>query len=680
MWIIAAGLSLVGLTLALREWTMSRLGERLRIAAIERLSNTLEVRASNLRIWANRQKDRAQRAIQDPEFAGRVAALVKIAESEEKPADALRSSPSYGPSAQAMRQAPPEINDRGWTIISPRGVGICVETDGLVGAQVAPSAGGPFRRVLLGEWLVSKPYPHRQHILGMNADASQPIHFVAGPIYSAQRQIVAVAHFRFSTEAEFTNLIASAPAAAAPELLVFDDKGLVLNDLRDAADLRRLGLLPEQQVTRTALSLTLRDPGADLAQGLRPAEPAEAWPLTRLAQAAISRGGNGSDASGYRNHRGHPVLGAWAWLPDFEMGIAMETGLDTVLQPSKPVAASFNVILGGVALLTLAGAALSGFYPFSLRQESNAFGSYVLDRKIGKGGMAEVFLAHQRFLKRPSAVKILQNPLNDPKVVARFEREARLAGKLGHPSVIQVFDYGTTPDGRFYFAMEYVDGLNLAQLLTLESPLPVARAIHLLKQIAEVLEEAHQLGIVHRDIKPSNIMVCRRGAYGDVVKILDFGIACSTLEGDSDRTQSGQITGTPIFIAPERLRSPQTADHRSDLYSLGAVAFHLLTGRNLFEGSGLTELLYQALTAERPSPSRLRGEALPASLEKLILDCVAADPGARPADAGEILRILNSIRTEESWSPEQARAWWQDNQERILRFVSLAAAADSKSA
>jgi serine/threonine-protein kinase len=272
-------------------------------------------------------------------------------------------------------------------------------------------------------------------------------------------------------------------------------------------------------------------------------------------------------------------------------------------------------------------------------------------------------------LKRPAALKILNDLDPSLETVERFEREARLASRLGHPNTVQVFDYGEAPDGRLYLAMEYVNGLNLAQLSTLGHPLPVNRIVYLLKQIAGSLDEAHQLGLIHRDLKPSNIMVSGKEGFCDIVKVLDFGIA-TQVEGpgeDVDRTSS--IIGTPAYIAPERLRAPQLMDPRSDIYSFGAVAFHLLTGRTVFESDGPVELVYQMLTSPRPSPSQLRGERLPVELETLVLDCLSVTPSLRPPTFRSVLERLMAIPVSERWGRDEAKVWWTIHGERVARFL-----------
>ncbi len=345
------------------------------------------------------------------------------------------------------------------------------------------------------------------------------------------------------------------------------------------------------------------------------------------------------------------------------LALRAELDLDAALAPARPLRRSFALLLTLPGLLTLGLVLPTLLARFRRpRGKGSWLGSYVLDHPLGQGGMADVFLGHHAVLGRPAAMKILH-----PGRIAtarRFEQEARLASRLEHPNLVQVFEYGETPEGRLYYAMEYVKGLTLAQLLALEGRVPLARALHLLRQIASALEEAQRVGLLHRDLKPANIMVCARGGTADLIKVLDFGIACSISGGDA----SPELVGTPAYIAPERIRSEDARDPRSDVYSFGAVAFHLLTGRNVFEGASPAELLYQALTAERPSASQFRGSLLPEPLEALIRNCLSLDPESRPADFREIGELLRSVETPDRWDPEDARAWWSANEERIAMF------------
>lgn len=662
--ILAGGAAITAALIGAQSWALSRLEAHLRREAVAQLRQTVDFRVTGLRFWATRQKDRARQILENPALVDHVVRLVALSNEPEHLKQRLMSSPSYAPLVALMTDVPPEIGGRGFTVITLSGVGLCAELDQNVGRPVAPAGATYVRRVNLGEWIVSRPYPDRQFALGLEPDYSNPVMFVAGPIRNAAGQLVAMGVFRFSTD-RFNEFLA--PSAA--ELVAFDGKSLLLNNLAETASLRKAGLIPPKPDAGTSLRVQLRDPGVDLDSVDPPPTKPENWAPTLMCLSA-TQGSDGEDAAGHRSLRGETVLGAWTWLPEWEMGLGGQIPLKRVLASTEPVRTIFSGLLLLPALLT-AGLLVAGRFVRVRRRTDGdtAFGSYGLERPLGKGGMAEVFLARHATLKRAAAVKILSEPNPDAATIARFEREARLASQLGHPNTIQVFDYGETPDGRLYYAMEYVKGLTLAQFLTLERPLPVGRIVYLLGQIAGSLEEAHQLGLLHRDLKPSNIMVCSKGGLGDVVKVLDFGIACSVHSASEDATRSTSLVGTPAFMAPERIRAPQTLDLRSDIYSFGAVAFHLLTGRNVFEGGSPTELIYQVMSSPRPSPSQLRGEPLPAALEKLVLDCLAVDPAARPSNLLQVAETLRTLPLPESWGQEEARVWWAANRDKVAQFI-----------
>jgi serine/threonine-protein kinase len=659
---LGAGVAGALLVLFARAWVLGQLEDDFRTEGVKSLALTVENRVSAVRAWAERQKGLAREILSDPLLASDVAVLLETAERTKGNPSALKSSPSYLSVVERMTRARPDLGGEGFVLASPSGIGLCAEIDTIVGRPVAPTGAAYLRRCILGEWIVSRPYPDRQFALGLVPNYEHPMMFVGGPVYDPGGKVLAMGVFRFSPHREFYPLL----GRGLRSVLAFDEKGTVLNDIGEIDLLHKYGLIPGAPGDPTSIfRLPLREPGGDLTAGYRPEASPESWVPTLMVRRA-SRGERGASPSEYSDVLGRPVLGAWDWLPEWEMGIGAERPLVEVLAPTRPVRTAFGIFL-------LAGLALTGglllvtcsFRGFLGRRKESTFGSYVLVRPVGKGGMAKVFLARHDILKRPAAVKILDTPKPDPMAVARFEREARLACRLGHPNTIQIFDYGETPDGRLYYAMEYVEGVNLAQLMAIDTPVPVARALFLLRQVCGALEEVHELGLVHRDLKPSNIMVSSKGGYGDLVKVLDFGIACSSSPANEDFTLSLEILGTPAYIAPERIRNPQSLDPLADIYSFGAVAFHLLTGRNVFEGPGPTELLYQVMTAKRPSPSQLRGERLPEALERLILDCLSIDPELRPSSFEEIRQILESIVVEKPWTQKDARAWWTSNRERL---------------
>jgi len=342
--------------------------------------------------------------------------------------------------------------------------------------------------------------------------------------------------------------------------------------------------------------------------------------------------------------------------------VAIEVERDEGYAPLRTLDRAFAMILGlavavSVGILVALVVAVRDRLRFGRVRK---LGRYTLLKSVGEGGMAQVYLGRHALLKRMIAVKILKRQATD-EIIARFEREVQLASRLGHPNIVEIYDYGHTRSGEFYYVMEYIDGITLADLVARTGPLPAGRIIYLMRQACSALNRAHQLGMVHRDIKPENIMACVRGGEHDVVKILDFGLVKS-LHDDSTRdiTRSVlRVLGTPVYMAPERFTDPALADVRVDIYAIGAVAYLLASGRRLFDGLTGDELQYQILHVPPPAPSALLGAPFPAELDDVILACLAKNPAARPQTAQELSARLRELAIAHPWSDHEAAEWWQ---------------------
>ncbi len=312
--------------------------------------------------------------------------------------------------------------------------------------------------------------------------------------------------------------------------------------------------------------------------------------------------------------------------------------------------------LMAVGLCTLASRTLYG-----LRRTAANFtrlGQYTLERKLGEGGMGEVYLANHSLLRRPAAVKLLPVEKAGAASIARFEREVQRTAELQHPNTITVFDYGRTPEGVFYYAMEFIDGATFDELVQVDGPQSPERVRHLLLQAVGPLIEAHNAGLIHRDIKPANMMV-RGQMPQDLVKVMDFGLVKDLSQNaDPALSQLGQITGTPQYMAPESIRDPLAVDARADLYALGAVAYYLLTGSPVFEAATVVEVCSHHLHTTPEAPSVRLGSELPRELEELILSCLEKDPELRPQSAREVHSALLALELE-PWRDGDAEAWWR---------------------
>jgi serine/threonine-protein kinase len=297
---------------------------------------------------------------------------------------------------------------------------------------------------------------------------------------------------------------------------------------------------------------------------------------------------------------------------------------------------------------------------FEAERRAEQIDQYALKRKLGEGGMGEVWLAEHRFLKRPCAVKFIRPELaSHPAIAARFSREVQAVTGLTHPNTVRVHDYGQTADGSFYYVMEYLDGPTLEELVRQVGPLPPGRVVYLLRQLCGALSEAHDAGLVHRDLKPGNVIVTTLGGERDVAKLLDFGLVQNlSHDASSHVTRIGTVLGTPAYISPEQAAGESAVDARGDVYSLGAVAFFALTGRTPFQGKTVGQLLAAHRSEVPPLLTALRPD-MPADLSAVVARCLAKDPAARFPSAAAFERALRECRCAADWSAERAAEWWQ---------------------
>jgi serine/threonine-protein kinase len=303
---------------------------------------------------------------------------------------------------------------------------------------------------------------------------------------------------------------------------------------------------------------------------------------------------------------------------------------------------------------------------FGLRTEMKKIqrlGQYTLEKKLGQGGMGAVYRARHALLRRPTAVKLLPPETAGEDNIRRFEREVQLTAELTHPSTIAIFDYGRTPEGVFYYAMEYLDGVDLQRLVAVDGPQPAGRVVHILQQVCGALSEAHRVGLIHRDIKPANIILCERGGLPDVAKVVDFGLVKRFEPGAADltmaETSSHVVLGTPLYLAPEAFAGGWAIDARCDLYAVGAVGYFLLTGAPVFNGNSVVEICAHHLHTPPAPPSRRAPHPVPADLERLILHCLEKKPADRPPDATALQQQLLACTGAAPWPAEQAEQWWR---------------------
>jgi serine/threonine protein kinase len=471
---------------------------------------------------------------------------------------------------------------------------------------------------------------------------------------------------RIRPEAEFTEILQMARSGQSGETFAFDDKGMLLSQSRFDDDLKQMGLLADLPDSHSVLTLELRDPGVNMMNGERPTLKRAEQPLTKLVASAVA-GEAGVNVSALRDYRGVPSVGAWSWLPEYEMGVAAKVD---AAEAFRPLYVLRNVFWGLLGLLVVSAVGILAFMVYAARQkhaaqmaalEARQLGQYTLEHKIGSGGMGSVYRARHAMLRRPTAVKLLDPEKMGPTSIVRFEREVQLTSQLNHPNTITVYDYGRTHEGVFYYAMEYLEGITFDDLVSQYGPQPEGRVVKLLKQLCGSLAEAHAAGVIHRDVKPANVMLTCRGGVFDLVKVLDFGLMKAFGSEQHDRlTASHSLTGTPSYMAPEAISHPETVDARTDLYAVGAVGYFLVTGTPVFSAEGLVELCRKHLHDPPEPPSRRLGRPVSSSFEHVLLSCLAKKPEDRPASAAVLLEELEKLAPDPPWSRAQARAWWDE--------------------
>jgi serine/threonine-protein kinase len=621
-------LLLLAALLGVGMWAYRGVGDSLREIRATGMQTLLNTQVGTLEQWIAERRHEAEQLATDAELSAAVAGLAAgRGEGSRLIASVLQQAAAIGVSAVL--------------VIDPRGRILAASEAQRAGREVTADFLAHLAPVLVGNSAFVRPY----HVAG-GAAGSREIGraWVAAPIRGAKGRIIALLALGSTVEQGFSALFAAARPGHSGEALAFDADGWLLSPSRHAADLVLRGLAPR---------LVLPD--------------AESERLTRLATQAVAR--RGEDGEGillapYPNYLGREVIGAWRWLRAHDIGVAVEIEADEAYAPLRYLQIGFSIVLLLIFAVWLSAFLSPKAIAALLRRDGGLrqLGPYRLLRQIGEGAISNVYLAQHRMLRRPAAVKVLKPQTTSEEWTARFQREVQLSSTLHHPNTIAIYDYGTGPGGELYYAMEYLEGLSLADLVARYGPLPPARTAYILRQVCASLWEAHSCGLVHRDIKPQNIMLCEIRGERDFVKVLDFGLV-KQITGDQTRDLTGamRILGTPLYMSPERIRHPSDADARADIYALGAVGFFLLTGKRLFETETEHDLTYHVLHTLPRLASECSPFAVPAELDALVGRCLEKEPAARPQSIAEVASILDGVLVHMPWTRSQIDAWWRQH-------------------
>ena len=654
-WMVGLGAGAAA-AIALSTWIYVDVQRELQKLAASNLRAVLDAEASALETWIREKQVNVDRWSKDARVIGAANAmnhqgLHSVAGDSAAALAACRGviSDALVNAIDALRQS--DAAD-GASLVDRSGRVLAARTREYCGLTLTPERLRQLKPVFDGQSVFAPPMSEREWLSAApNAEARRPLVWFAAPVRNEAGEIIAALNIGKLAAARFSTSLLAARPGSTGEAYAFDARGRLLSESRFRLELERNGAIKPGD--STILSVRL--------DGSEEDTPQHWTTLAALARDGIARTDGeltGEVLEPYRNYVGQSVVGAWRWLPQYGFGIAVEAGRDEVFAPLRRVEAAYRLIavLAGLVLLALLAATLWIQVLRGQRDEARQLGSYELLEQIAEGGMASVWRAQHRLLKRPVAIKLLALRVANDEGLARFEREVRLASQLMHPNTVAIFDYGRSPAGELFCAMELLDGITVQQLVEQYGSQPAARVAHAMHGIAGSLSEAHERGLVHRDIKPANVMLCQRGADFDIVKVLDFGLVKSVSEPHTrDLTRALRVLGTPSYMAPERIEHPESADARSDIYSLGALGYFMLTGCPPYQAGDDLALAYKVVNAPVPT---LEGDDL---LSKLIQDCLRKSIDARPQSTQEVLDRLDEVLHEVPWTPADARSWWANH-------------------
>ncbi|MCM8537201.1 MAG: serine/threonine protein kinase [Lentisphaeraceae bacterium] len=475
--------------------------------------------------------------------------------------------------------------------------------------------------------------------------------------------------FRLQPEESFSRVLRASQSGETGETYAINKDAMMISNSRFVDDLKKSGLLDKTH-SCSVLRINLKDDQGEL--------------LT-MARNALSNNESvtypniGHNLEGYKGYRGIDVVGAWTFFPEYGFAICAEVEKAEEYSSLSIIRWNFRGVLLLAAFL---GAGIVWYSRKTVKmqseinkaqKEAKELGQYKLQEKLGEGGMGIVYKATHKMMHRETALKLLKKGVCNDRDIKLFENEVKLTCKLKCFNTINLFDYGKTDDGSFYYVMEYLDGVDIDLLVKQHGPLQPARVIHFLIQACKSLKEAHEIGLVHRDIKGQNMIICNLGGDYDVLKVLDFGLVKEM--SDNSNAMIDQVSGTPRFMSPESVVNPKQVNHLTDIYALGVLAYFMLTSEYPYEADTAADLCMKHVQEDvkRPS-SETQGKDIPKDLDDIVFQCLAKDMVDRPQSAKVLIELLETCEVAGNWKPEHAQKWWgkaPSNQKEITQVEGL---------
>ncbi len=534
-----------------------------------------------------------------------------------------------------------------------------------VGSQVAPSGAANLVRVFRGERVLSGPERLFDTGNGFIPETTAPVMANMVPIRNDDGDVVAALLVRgINTFEQFDQLFREASQADGLDAYAVDRRGVMVTGSPKAISLATrvsLELKPED----VAAKLRVSDPGMEARPENIGTIRRTALPLT-LSAAGATTGQSGERIEPYNNYAGIPVTGAWRWNADWQLGIIVEREYEIAFAPARIVRVGFLLLAVLLTITALAAATQIAKQSARAHAAIHPLGRYEVLGELGSGGMGVVIRARHRQLGRDVALKVLREDRQHREDRLRFDREAKLAASLSSPHSVTIYDYGRS-DGEAFCVMEFLRGITLYDVVARDGPQPFGRVLFILRQICESLNEAHKLGLLHRDIKPQNVMLSLDPSVGDWTVVFDFGLAKSVQpEAGAYQTSETVWAGTPMYMAPERYREPAGMDPRSDIYSIGCIAYFLMSGRPPYIECDPESLFALVLSEEPISMAVHRDAPVPEELVNLVRKCMAKSADDRFASVADLAAVVDELRNNFPWTADQAQQWWKSHGEEFV--------------
>ncbi len=628
-----------------------------------KLTAILETEVKALSIWIHEQQRTVAYFSDRDDVRAVVLELLRLNEdSSSAHQSPQEETASYSAMETLCLQTMGSFGYIDYHLLTPQGR-IVAAADGRRVGQSVPASWSKYLPTLAAGQAIFAP-PAIEHFAASGVEQrageeSPALLIVAAPVYDARRQIVATIAFGIHPEQEFTGILSVARSGESGETYAFDSQGWLISDSRFDQQFDASGRLREGAndfPLSPALQFQLHTPGQN--------------DLTDVVRSALRAHTRGDDSiglllDGYQDYRGGVSVGAYQWLSQYDFGVVTRLDYQAAYAPSLLL----RNLFAGLFLIALVAATVNIINTQRLarfqsrvaeaEQKVRKLGQYTLQEKIGEGSMGEVYRATHAMLRRPTAVKLLRPGRSSELAIARFELEVQMTALLTHPNTVAIYDYGRTPDGTFYYAMEFLDGVDLNRLVKHAGPQPDGRVVAVLRQVCNSLTEAHEAGLNHRDIKPANVILLRRGRRADIVKLLDFGLVHDVQQREQV-VDGGALAGTPAFMSPESFQTPHEIDARSDLYAVGALGYFLLTGNYICDGKDIASIAVQHAQRIPIAPSDVLGRPVDSQLSALVMQCLEKSPADRPSSAAALSKSLRSCASAASWTQEAANRWWDE--------------------